>query len=87
VVQALVVNFFCWLNVLEQLDHVWFQQWRIWGMAGMACAMGATLMGGAKTAWQKLKSLFTVSLTSILCPMHSETAKLHQHQRRVLIKH
>jgi len=34
-------------------------------MAGMARAV----TGGAKFAWQKLKSLFTVSLTSILRPM------------------
>jgi len=27
--------------------------------------------GGFKIAWQKLKSLFTVSWTSILRPMHS----------------
>jgi len=30
-------------------------------MAGMARAMGATLTGGAKIAWQKLKYFFTVS--------------------------
>jgi len=30
-------------------------------MAGVARAMGATLNGGAKIAWQKLKSLFTIS--------------------------
>jgi len=40
-------------------------------MAGMARAMGATLTGGAKIAWQKSKSLFTESRTYILCPMHS----------------
>jgi len=30
-------------------------------MAGMELAMGATLMGGAKIAWQKLNSLCIVS--------------------------
>jgi len=30
-------------------------------MAGMARAMGTTLMGDAKIAWQKLKSLCMVS--------------------------
>jgi len=30
-------------------------------MAGIARAMSATLTGGAKMAWQKLKYLFTVS--------------------------
>jgi len=30
-------------------------------MAGMARAMGVTLTGGAKIAWQKLKSLRIVS--------------------------
>jgi len=49
-------------------------------MAGMARAMGATLKGGAKMAWQKLKSLFTVSSTSILSPIHSYTTKLHQNR-------
>jgi len=44
-------------------------------MAGMARAMGATLMGA-----QKLKYWITVSWTSILRPMHSYTAKLHQHR-------
>jgi len=28
-------------------------QWRIWGMAGMERALGATLTGGAKIAWQR----------------------------------
>jgi len=40
-------------------------------MAGMAHAMGATLTGGAKNCLAKVKYLFTVSLTSILRPMHS----------------
>jgi len=40
-------------------------------MAGMTRAMGATLTGGAKIAWQKLKSLCIVSWTSILPPMPS----------------
>jgi len=30
-------------------------------MAGMARAMGATLMGAQKLAWQKIKFLFRVS--------------------------
>jgi len=39
-------------------------------MAGMAHAMGATLTGAQKMLG-KIKILFTVSLTSILRPMHS----------------
>jgi len=35
--------------------------------------------GGAKIAWKKVKALFIVSWTSILRPIHSQTAKLHEH--------
>ena len=34
---------------------------------------------GAKIVWKKIKAFFTVSWTSILRPIHSQTAKLHQH--------
>jgi len=36
-------------------------------MAGMARAMGATLTGGAKIAWQKLKFLFLQLRETLFC--------------------
>jgi len=36
----------------NELAHCARRQWRIWGMAGTARAMDATLTGGAKIAWQ-----------------------------------
>ena len=54
---------------LSTCHYTAYKQWRIWDMAGMARAMGATLTGGAKIVWKKLKSLCIVSWTSVLRPM------------------
>ena len=56
-----------WKLITEVLEH--YSQWRIWGMAGMARAIGATLMGGHKKCLAKIKILMHSFLNIFLRPM------------------
>jgi len=60
------------------------QQWRIYGMAGMAHAMGATLLG-AQNLLGKIENLWlAVSSISILLPIQRLTAQLQRPSNAII---